>query len=63
MQLFQRVQTQWRTGPMGGVIGFDYPAVETLARLAGITVTPDMMDGLQVMEGAALAALNAARRR
>lgn len=61
VQLFLLVQTQWRTGSMGGVIGLDYDAVESGARLAKVDVTPEMFEGLRIMESSAVNALNEER--
>lgn len=52
------VNTQWRLTPVGGVIGLDYAAVRSAVCLAQLNVTPDMFDGLRVMEDAAVEALN-----
>lgn len=58
VQLFLLVQTQWRTGPMGSVIGLDYVAVDAAIRMSGITITPETFDGLRIMESAALEAMS-----
>ncbi len=60
LRLFCAAGTQWRTaGSMGGIgwIGLDYQAVELVERRLGIG--PVSWADLQVMEGAALAVLNA----
>lgn len=58
VQLFLLVQTQWRTGSMGGVIGLDYTAIASAVRFAEVDVTPEIFDGLRIMESAAVTALN-----
>jgi hypothetical protein len=52
-----RVQTQWRT-TMNGVLGLDYGAVAWLFRLYEVEDERSMLEDLQVMETAAMAALN-----
>jgi len=52
-----RLQTQWRTS-MGGVIGLDYGAVAWVFRLYEVEDQRSMLEDLQVMEAAAMAALN-----
>lgn len=56
VMLFLRVQTQWRHG-FNGPTGLDYPGVEATMRMARIARTVELFDGLQVMEFAALKAL------
>ena len=55
--LFLRAQTQWRT-TMNGVLGLDYGAVAWLLRLYEVEDQRSMFEDLQVMEAAAMAALN-----
>ncbi len=43
---------------MGGVIGLDYVAVDAAVHMADIDMTPDMFDGLRIMESAATSVLN-----
>ena len=57
VEMFLRVQTQWRTS-MSGVIGLDYLAVEWMLRLYGVEDQRSMLEDLQVMEGAALTLIN-----
>ncbi len=57
VQMWCRVQTQWRVG-MSGPIGLDYVALEWLLRLYGVTDQRALLEDLQVMEGAALTAMN-----
>lgn len=58
VKLFLTVQTQWRYGPMGGVFGLDYTAIDVVFRYRKIEVTPAQFAGLQVMERAVLPILN-----
>lgn len=53
--LFWRVQTQWlRAGMSAVVTGLDYGGVESAARMAGIEITPDDFEGLQIIEAEAM---------
>ena len=54
LDLFLRVQTQWRTG-MNGPIGLDYGAVAWVLRLTTDEATHRaLLEDLQIMEGAVL---------
>jgi|TARA_X000001382_G_scaffold124973_1_gene110037 hypothetical protein len=55
--MFLRCQTQWRVG-MSGIIGLDYTSVVEMIKLYLIEDTVAMLENLQVMEAAALQALN-----
>lgn len=58
VQLWLRVQTQWRTS-MGGFVGLDYPAVFAVMDRARIEDNDgQLFEGLQVMEFAVLNTLN-----
>jgi len=58
VQLWLRVQTQWRVGGMGGAVGLDYPAVfAVMDRLRIDDNDGALFAGVQVMEVAALRAL------
>jgi hypothetical protein len=57
IQMFLRVQTQWRTA-MNGLVGLDYGAVEWLFRLYAVDDPRALLEGLQVMEAAAIVKLN-----
>lgn len=57
LEMFLRCQTQWRT-TMNGVIGLDYGAVAWILRLYEVESQRSMLEDLQVMEAAAMAALN-----
>ena len=54
--MFLRLQTQWRVG-MGGPLGLDYGAAEWLFRLCGVEDQRSLLEDLQVMEYAVLAAI------
>lgn len=58
VEVFFAVATQWRTQPMGGLLGLDYGAVDVCLRRLGLEVTPEEWRGLQVMERAAVGAAN-----
>lgn len=53
-----KLSTQWRLGAMGGVMGLDYPAVESVLRMLKIKDKAEMLDSLRVMEIAALEEMN-----
>lgn len=54
VELFLRVQTQWRTG-MSGPVGLDYGAVAWVLKLtAEETSHRSLLEDLQIMEGAVL---------
>ena len=52
-----RVQTQWRTSA-GGAIGLDYSVLAWLFKMYAVDDPRALLEDLQVMEGAALAAMN-----
>jgi hypothetical protein len=54
--MFLRLQTQWRVG-MNGPIGLDYGAADWLFRLYLVKDPASLLEDLQVMEAAALAAM------
>ena len=55
--MFLRVQTQWRVG-MSGATGLDYNAIRWAFEMYGVSDQREMFEGLQVMEAAALGAMN-----
>lgn len=57
VEMFLRCQTQWRTS-MGGVVGLDYSVLAWLLRLYEVEDQRALLEDLQIMEGAALTALN-----
>ena len=57
VEMFLRVQTQWRT-TMSGVIGLDYAAVRWLFKLYDVEEPRALLEDLQVMEAAAMVVLN-----
>jgi len=57
VQMFLRLQTQWRTA-MNGLVGLDYGGVEWLLRLYEVEDPRSLLEGLQVMEAAAIVKLN-----
>lgn len=58
MQLFTRLSTQWRYGGMGGIIGLDYPSLESVMRMLRVKDKAGILDQIQTMERAALEVLN-----
>lgn len=57
VSLFLRCQTQWRTS-VGGVTGFDYASVVSIAKLYEYKDLPSVIEDLQIMEIAAMAEMN-----
>ena len=57
VQMFLRLQTQWRTA-MSGLVGLDYGVAEWLFRLYEVEDPRSLLEGLQVMEAAAIVKLN-----
>ena len=55
--MFLRCQTQWRVG-VSGIIGLDYTSVLEMIKLYLVEDTVAMLENLQIMEAAALKALN-----
>jgi hypothetical protein len=55
--MFLRCQTQWRIG-ISGIIGLDYTSVLEMIKLYLVEDTVAMLENLQIMEAAALQALN-----
>lgn len=61
LQVFFACRTQWRIiAGMAGAQhqGLDYPAVESVMRMRGVTDTAQMLEQLQYIEAGALEALN-----
>lgn len=56
LEMFMRVQTQWRVG-MNGLTGLDYGAVAWLLKLYEVEDQRSLLEDLQVMEGAVLAVI------
>lgn len=61
VEMFLSLQTQWRTGPMGGCLGLEYPGVKAALdlRVRSRRRRAELFDALQAMERAALLVLNA----
>lgn len=57
VEMFLRVQTQWRT-TMNGVLGLDYGALAWLFMMYAVNDQRALLEDLQVMEAAALAIIN-----
>jgi hypothetical protein len=57
VEMFLRCQTQWRSS-MAGLLGLDYGAVAWLLRLYEVEDQRAVLEDLQVMEAAAMSALN-----
>lgn len=62
VRAFAEVMTQWRVVPVGtaGIIyvGLDYAGARAALALARIRPTPELWDGVRVMEREAMAVLN-----
>ncbi len=59
LDLFLRLQTQWKAGAMGGALGLDYSGVEAMFRILGVRNKAEKFAMIQDMEHAALRVLNA----
>ena len=59
--MFIRMSTQWHTS-MAGLTGLNYPSLEWLCKLYSVEDPVAVFEGVQVMEMAALSALNAQRK-
>ena len=59
--MFIRMSTQWHTS-MAGLTGLNYPSLEWLCKLYTVKDPVAIFEGVQVMEMAALAVLNASRK-
>ena len=57
LEMFLRWQTEWRT-TMNGLLGLDYTAVAWVLKLYEVEDHRSMLEDLQVMEAAAMTALN-----
>ena len=60
MMMFLRMQTQWNVS-MNGLVGLNYPALETLIRLYKIEEPLELFEKVQVIERAALVKMNSKR--
>lgn len=56
LNLFMRLQTQWRHGPRGPV-GMDYGGVRVALEFMQVPATPELFRQIQTMETAALEVL------
>ena len=57
VEMFLRVQTQWRT-TMNGILGLDYGALAWLFKMYAVEDPRSLLEDLQIMEAAAMAAIN-----
>lgn len=57
VMMFLRLQTQWNV-TMGGYVGLQYESLQWLCGLYLVKDTRVMLEGIQVMEAAALKRLN-----
>jgi hypothetical protein len=55
IEMFLRLQTQWRTS-FGGLVGLDYSAARWLFELYSVEDRKEMLEALQVMEHTILSA-------
>lgn len=62
VQMFVRLQTQWRTSAMG-LLGLDYGVAFQLFDLYAVEDKKEMLDGLSVMEREALVAFSEEREQ
>ena len=61
VMMFLRMSTQWHTS-MAGMTGLNYPSLEWLCKLYSVKDPVAIFEGVQVMEMAALACMNANRK-
>ena len=54
--IFTRIQTQWRVS-VSGATGLDYHGVGEAVRMMGMAMTPELFSDIQLMERAALRAM------
>lgn len=57
VEMFLRVQTQWRT-TMNGVLGLDYGALAWLFKMYAVEDPRALLEDLQIMEAAAMMVIN-----
>lgn len=50
VQLFLRLQTQWRISPMGYRLGLEYTSVPIVCRAFSLKFTKQLFSDLQLME-------------
>lgn len=58
VEMFLACRTQWRLGPMDGVLGLDYQGLFALLRMKKVRDMDAMLGDIQAMEAAALPILN-----
>ncbi|MEC4750052.1 DUF1799 domain-containing protein [Methylomicrobium sp. Wu6] len=59
VEAFCRCATQWHYGPMGGVLGMNYPGVKCVLELTQKKAKRgELFTAIQVMERAAMAVMN-----
>jgi hypothetical protein len=50
LELWSAIDTQWRVGGMGGVIGLDWTAVAAIAEILCIELTPTLFRKIKALE-------------
>ncbi len=55
--MFLRMQTQWNV-TMGGYVGLNYQVLQWMCSLYSVEDPRELLEGIRVMEAAALEALN-----
>lgn len=64
VRVFLLLSSDWkREGMIGAFTGIPAPAIESVQRLSGISLSPEQFEDLKVMEAAAKPILNDAIRR
>ena len=58
IDLFLKVQTQWRIGGLGNLLGLCYSSVIETAKLYAIEDLPSVFEDLQVLEVTVMSLLN-----
>jgi hypothetical protein len=64
VEVFAALLTQWRMGPMGGVVGLDYSAIPPTLELMGVETTGrrELFEQLRIMEREAVKTINERKR-
>jgi hypothetical protein len=59
LEVFLAMATQWRYAPLGGIVGMDYPSLNSVMDMLCIEGRKDMFFFIRLMESAALEVINA----
>lgn len=59
LEVFLAMVTQWRYAPFGGIVGMDYPSLNSVMDMLCIESRKEMFYFIRLMESAALEVINA----